>query len=289
VYVVRLLPGQREGTEELEADDATVLEDDEEVSGPDVDVWLELDVVSVLDLDVDIAADELEGVADTDWVVEKLSVVDWLLDVLLVVIVLIDVAAPLLEYTPGISDMDETMLEVLLVAADVTLVTPVLVIVMVREIRLLELLNRVDVLVGAPLLVRESEVVGRETGLRLRDDPKELVVDWLEVCGMLELEIRIDELIDTMDDEGDIGIDELIEYIEGTGEETDVVNAVGGELLVDSIRLEEMEVNPRLVDSRPVADDDVEPKFVDRELRLDTLVWIVDIDALVDVALSPGG
>jgi hypothetical protein len=106
---------------------------------------------------------------------------------------------------------------------------------------------------------------------------------------MLELEIRIDELIDTMDDEGDIGIDELIEYIEGTGEETDVVNAVGGELLVDSIRLEEMEVNPRLVDSRPVADDDVEPKFVDRELRLDTLVWIVDIDALVDVALSPGG
>jgi hypothetical protein len=38
VYVVRLLPGQREGTEELEADDATVLEDDEEVSGPDVDV-----------------------------------------------------------------------------------------------------------------------------------------------------------------------------------------------------------------------------------------------------------
>jgi hypothetical protein len=131
----------------------------------------------VLDLDVDIAADELEGVADTDWVVEKLSVVDWLLDVLLVVIVLIDVAAPLLEYTPGISDMDETMLEVLLVAADVTLVTPVLVIVMVREIRLLELLNRVDVLVGAPLLVRESEVVGRETGLRLRDDPKELVVD----------------------------------------------------------------------------------------------------------------
>jgi hypothetical protein len=289
VYVVRLLPGQREGTEELEADDATVLEDDEEVSGPDVDVWLELDVVSVLDLDVDIAADELEGVADTDWVVEKLSVVDWLLDVLLVVIVLIDVAAPLLEYTPGISDMDETMLEVLLVAADVTLVTPVLVIVMVREIRLLELLNRVDVLVGAPLLVRESEVVGRETGLRLRDDPKELVVDWLEVCGMLELEIRIDELIDTMDDEGDIGIDELIEYIEGTGEETDVVNAVGGELLVDSIRLEEMEVNPRLVDSRPVADVDVEPKFVDRELRLDTLVWIVDIDALVDVALSPGG
>jgi hypothetical protein len=106
---------------------------------------------------------------------------------------------------------------------------------------------------------------------------------------MLELEIRIDELIDTMDDEGDIGIDELIEYIEGTGEETDVVNAVGGELLVDSIRLEEMEVNPRLVDSRPVADVDVEPKFVDRELRLDTLVWIVDIDALVDVALSPGG
>jgi hypothetical protein len=92
-----------------------------------------------------------------------------------------------------------------------------------------------------------------------------------------------------MDDEGDIEIDELMEYIGATGEETDVVNAVGGELLVDTIRLEEREVNPALVDSFPVADVDVEPKSVDRELGLDTLVGIVDIDALVDVVLSPGG
>jgi hypothetical protein len=128
---------------------------------------------------VEVLADKLESVADIDWVVEKLSVVDPPFDVLLVVIVLIDVATPLLEHTPGISDMDETILEVLLVSADVTLVTPVLVIVMVREIMLLELLNCVDGLLDAPLLVREGEVVGREAGLRLRDDPKGWsLIDW---------------------------------------------------------------------------------------------------------------
>ena len=37
-YVVRLPPGQREGTGELEAVDSTVLEDDEEVIGSDVEV-----------------------------------------------------------------------------------------------------------------------------------------------------------------------------------------------------------------------------------------------------------
>jgi hypothetical protein len=72
------------------------------------------------------------------------------------------------------------VLEVLLIAADVTLLTPVLVVVVVREIGLLELLNVVDAVVctiGAPLLVRESKVVARETGLRLRDDLVGLVID----------------------------------------------------------------------------------------------------------------
>jgi hypothetical protein len=72
------------------------------------------------------------------------------------------------------------VLEVLLIAADITPLTPVLVVVVAREIGLPELLNVVDVVVctiGAPLLVRESEVVARETGLRLRDDLVELVID----------------------------------------------------------------------------------------------------------------
>jgi hypothetical protein len=184
------------------------------------------------------------------------------------------------------------VLEVLLIAADVTLLTPVLVVVVVREIGLLELLNVVDVVVctiGAPLLVRESEVFARETGLRLRDDLVELVIDWLGVYETIELEIRIDELTDTMDDGGDTGIGELIEHIGGTGDETDVVNGVGCELLVDSIRLEETEINPALADSRPVEDDDVEPKFADIELWLETLVGGVDTDGLIEIVLTPGG
>jgi hypothetical protein len=120
---------------------------------------------------VDVGANELEKVVDIDWAVEKLSVVDLLLDVALDEIVV---------YTLGTADVGEAVLEVLLVATDVTLLTPVLVVVVVREIRLLELLNIVDVVVSmiiAPLLVRESEVVGREAGLRLRDDLMELVID----------------------------------------------------------------------------------------------------------------
>jgi hypothetical protein len=105
VYVVKLPPGQREGTGELEAEDATVLEDDEEVICSDVDVWLELDVIAVLV--VDVSADELERVADTGWVVEKLSVVDSPLDVLLVEIVLTEVVAPLLVYILGTAGVDE--------------------------------------------------------------------------------------------------------------------------------------------------------------------------------------
>jgi hypothetical protein len=38
VYVVKLPPGQREGTGELVEEDATVLEDDEKVTASDVEV-----------------------------------------------------------------------------------------------------------------------------------------------------------------------------------------------------------------------------------------------------------
>jgi hypothetical protein len=261
VYVVKLPPGQREGTGVLEEEDATVLDDDEEVIASDVEVWLELDDIAVLL--VDVGANELEKVVDIDWAVEKLSVVDLLLDVALDEIVV---------YTLGTADVGEAVLEVLLVATDVTLLTPVLVVVVVREIRLLELLNIVDVVVSmiiAPLLVRESEVVGREAGLRLRDDLMELVIDWLGVGEKPEL---------------DIAIGELTEYNGGTWEKTDVVNAVGGELLVDCMRLEETEVNPALVDGSPVADFDVEAKPVGTEL-----VAEVDLNELVEVVLSPEG
>lgn len=109
---------------------------------------------------VDVGANELERVVDISCVVEKLSVVDSL-DVVVV-------------YTLGTADMDGAVLEVLLIATDVTLLTPVLVVVVIRENRLLEVLN---VVIVVSLLVRESEVVGREVGLRLRDDLMELVID----------------------------------------------------------------------------------------------------------------
>jgi hypothetical protein len=255
VYVVKLPPGQREGTGELVEEDATVLEDDEEVTASDVEVWLELDDIAVLV--VNVGANELERVVDISWVVEKLSVVDPLLDLSLDVIVV---------YTLGTADVDEAVLEVLLIATDVTLLTPVLVVVMIWENRLLEVLN---VVIVVPLLVREIEVVGREAGLRLRDDLMELVIDWLGLDETTEL---------------DIAIDELTEYTGGTWEETDVVNDVGGELLVDSIRLEETEVNPALVDGIPVVDVDVETKLVGTEL-----VARVDLNELVEVVLLPEG
>jgi hypothetical protein len=255
VYVVKLPPGQREGTGELVEEDATVLEDDEKVTASDVEVWLELDDIAVLV--VDVGANELERVVDISWVVEKLSVVDPLLDLSLDVIVV---------YTLGTADVDEAVLEVLLIATDVTLLTPVLVVVVIWENRLLEVLN---VVIVVPLLVREIEVVGREAGLRLRDDLMELVIDWLGLDETTEL---------------DIAIDELTEYTGGTWEETDVVNAVGGELLVDSIRLEETEVNPALVDGSPVVDVDVETKLVGTEL-----VARVDLNELVEVVLLPEG
>jgi hypothetical protein len=255
VYVVKLPPGQREGTGELVEEDATVLEDDEKVTASDVEVWLELDDIAVLV--VDVGANELERVVDISWVVEKLSVVDPLLDLSLDVIVV---------YTLGTADVDEAVLEVLLIATDVTLLTPVLVVVVIWENRLLEVLN---VVIVVPLLVLEIEVVGREAGLRLRDDLMELVIDWLGLDETTEL---------------DIAIDELTEYTGGTWEETDVVNAVGGELLVDSIRLEETEVNPALVDGSPVVDVDVETKLVGTEL-----VARVDLNELVEVVLLPEG
>jgi hypothetical protein len=255
VYVVKLPPGQREGTGELVEEDATVLEDDEKVTASDVEVWLELDDIAVLV--VDVGANELERVVDISWVVEKLSVVDPLLDLSLDVIVV---------YTLGTADVDEAVLEVLLIATDVTLLTPVLVVVVIWENRLLEVLN---VVIVVPLLVREIEVVGREAGLRLRDALMELVIDWLGLDETTEL---------------DIAIDELTEYTGGTWEETDVVNAVGGELLVDSIRLEETEVNPALVDGSPVVDVDVETKLVGTEL-----VARVDLNELVEVVLLPEG
>jgi hypothetical protein len=255
VYVVKLPPGQREGTGELVEEDATVLEDDEKVTASDVEVWLELDDIAVLV--VDVGANELERVVDISWVVEKLSVVDPLLDLSLDVIVV---------YTLGTADVDEAVLEVLLIATDVTLLTPVLVVVVIWENRLLEVLN---VVIVVPLLVREIEVVGREAGLRLRDALMELVIDWLGLDETTEL---------------DIAIDELTEYTGGPWEETDVVNAVGGELLVDSIRLEETEVNPALVDGSPVVDVDVETKLVGTEL-----VARVDLNELVEVVLLPEG
>jgi hypothetical protein len=255
VYVVKLPPGQREGTGELVEEDATMLEDDEEVIISDVEVWLELDAIAVLV--VDVRANELERVVDISCVVEKLGVVDPLLDLSLDVIVV---------YTLGTADVDEAVLEVLLIATDVTLLTPVFVVVVIWENRLLEVLN---VVIVVPLLVRESEVVGREVGLRLRDDLMELVIDWLGLDETPEL---------------DIAIDEMTEYNGGTWEETDVVNAVGCELLVDSMRLEETEVDPALVDGSPVADIDVETKLVGTEL-----VARVDLTELVEVVLSPEG
>jgi hypothetical protein len=71
---------------------------------------------------VDVGANELERVVDISWVVEKLSVVDPLLDLSLDVIVV---------YTLGTADVDEAVLEVLLIATDVTLLTPVLVVVVI--------------------------------------------------------------------------------------------------------------------------------------------------------------
>lgn len=62
------------------------------------------------------------------------------------------------------------------------------------------------------------------------------------------------------------------------------MNAVGGEVLVDSMRLEETEVNPALVDGSPVADVDVETQLVGTEL-----VARVDLNELVEVVLSPEG